>query len=225
MKNTNYRSFENGYSSFSRSFRATVAESEGKKPLTRAAKATGIPASVIKAVFEPSEWHHVGKYAARVDYYDCDAILDAAFDEDDTFLAIVRAMGPRQRRTFMGRVATYRLAKNLQPAGVCLPVSHFDRRDAARSRRVSELQARRPDLHREIAADICNRLSDAAFAIFIEEAIKSKTEKRVALRVELERCENCLARDWRAGCNRPITTENQRERLRASIARLQAALA
>ena len=63
-----------GYTGFSRSERATAAEVEGRLPLTKAAKATGVSAARIEAFIEPCEWHHVGKYAQRVDFYDTDEI-------------------------------------------------------------------------------------------------------------------------------------------------------
>jgi hypothetical protein len=66
---------------FSRSVNAEKAESQGRLPLTRAVDAVyqryhcrgRIPRRVIRSFLEQSwegEWHHVGKYAARVPYYD-----------------------------------------------------------------------------------------------------------------------------------------------------------
>lgn len=63
--------------SYSRSFNAEVAESEGRFPLTRAvpilARKLSITQRKARAYLEwkgTCEWHHVGKYANRVDYYD-----------------------------------------------------------------------------------------------------------------------------------------------------------
>lgn len=63
--------------SFSRSYNAHCAEDEGRMPLTRAKRAVaqefGCSQTVAAAALEllyDGEWHHVGKYAARVAYYD-----------------------------------------------------------------------------------------------------------------------------------------------------------
>lgn len=63
--------------SYSRSYNAEVAESEGRYPLTRAAqvlaKDLGVTQKVAKAALlycGTCEWHHVGKYANSVEYFD-----------------------------------------------------------------------------------------------------------------------------------------------------------
>lgn len=63
--------------SYSRSYNAGVAETEGRAPLTRAAgylaaecKITVASAKRLLAAAGTSEWHHVGKYATAVDYCD-----------------------------------------------------------------------------------------------------------------------------------------------------------
>lgn len=61
--------------SFSRSFNAEQAENENRYPLTRAAEHLGISVKSFKngldkAEIKPNEWHHVGKFANKVDYYD-----------------------------------------------------------------------------------------------------------------------------------------------------------
>lgn len=65
---------------YSRSRRAEEAEQAGRYPRTRAAKALGITVQEFKALqsfgsYYPSEWHHVGRYAAQVTYYDPDELL------------------------------------------------------------------------------------------------------------------------------------------------------
>lgn len=72
MKTSAYYSRNNSYS---RSFNAECAEEEGRLPLTRAAKAIGLSLNHFKetlklANIKTNEWHHVGKFANRVDYYD-----------------------------------------------------------------------------------------------------------------------------------------------------------
>lgn len=61
--------------SYSRSHNAEVAESRDRFPLTRAARHLGLSSSAFRAGLlyagiSTDEWHHVGKYANRVDYYD-----------------------------------------------------------------------------------------------------------------------------------------------------------
>jgi hypothetical protein len=61
--------------SYSRSANAEAAEAEGRLPRTRAAAALGVSvaafdAGCAAAEYRSTEWHHVGKYATMVDYYD-----------------------------------------------------------------------------------------------------------------------------------------------------------
>ena len=73
--------YRNGYS---RSANAEYAESGGKYPLTRAIKAVReefpqARVKFVKRLLEDShdgEWHHVGKYANRVNYYSTYGIID-----------------------------------------------------------------------------------------------------------------------------------------------------
>lgn len=65
--------------SFSRSYNAEVAEEEGRLPRSRAAAHLGLSALAFDAgcraaSYVATEWHHVGKYATRVYYYDCDEL-------------------------------------------------------------------------------------------------------------------------------------------------------
>ena len=65
--------------SYSRSYNAEVAESEGRLPRTRAAAALGVSAPAFDAGCKAAgyvcdEWHHVGKYANRVNYYDAEEL-------------------------------------------------------------------------------------------------------------------------------------------------------
>jgi len=63
--------------SYSRSYRAEVAETEGRCPMSRAkvavAKRLGCTQVVAQAALKllhDGEWHHVGKFACQVEYYD-----------------------------------------------------------------------------------------------------------------------------------------------------------
>jgi hypothetical protein len=61
--------------SYSRSANAEAAETEGRLPRTRAAQALGVSVKAFdvgcaRCGYTSTEWHHVGKYAMRVDYYD-----------------------------------------------------------------------------------------------------------------------------------------------------------
>jgi hypothetical protein len=61
--------------SYSRSYNAERAEQENRLPRTRAAAHLGVSVKMFDAACDAagistSEWHHVGKYANRVDYWD-----------------------------------------------------------------------------------------------------------------------------------------------------------
>src|ERR1039458_4330994 len=61
--------------SYSRSYNATAAEGEQRFPRTRAASFLGLSTAAFdagckKANYTTGEWHHVGKYANEVYYYD-----------------------------------------------------------------------------------------------------------------------------------------------------------
>lgn len=69
---------QRGYVGYSRSVRAALAEDGGKFPMIRAAKlvaeqlgCTQAAARIALELLHDGEWHHVGKYAQRCDYYDC----------------------------------------------------------------------------------------------------------------------------------------------------------
>lgn len=79
MKGAYYRRND----SYSRSYNATEAESESRYPLTRAIAAVrsqaGVSVKDARAALvaaHDGEWHHVGKFASRVNYYDPEAALD-----------------------------------------------------------------------------------------------------------------------------------------------------
>lgn len=68
----------------SKSAGAAEAESEGRYPLTVAAKKLGLTARAFRAgcasaKYNCAEWHHTGSYARRTDYYDV-AVLAANAD-------------------------------------------------------------------------------------------------------------------------------------------------
>lgn len=60
---------------YSKSRRASEAEDNGRFPRTRAAKHLSVSVEAFDSGcyncgYRPTEWHHVGKYATMVDYYD-----------------------------------------------------------------------------------------------------------------------------------------------------------
>ena len=67
--------------SYSRSLNAENAEADGRLPRTRAAKHLGVSAAAFTAGcaaagYVSTEWHHVGKYATMVDYYDTNELAE-----------------------------------------------------------------------------------------------------------------------------------------------------
>lgn len=76
-----------GYSfDYSKSNNALIAEGDGKLPLSRAARATKIPAELIGRFVDRCEWHHSSKFYNRVDYYDL-AEIEETFGRADSDLA------------------------------------------------------------------------------------------------------------------------------------------
>ena len=89
--------------SYSRSYNAECAEKEGRLPRTRAAAYFGLSVKAFdagcnEANYYTSEWHHVGKYANKVDYYDCDELKN----NPDFWLGIANAYkSPAKKAAFM----------------------------------------------------------------------------------------------------------------------------
>lgn len=110
--------------SFSRSYNAEVAEDEGRLPRSRAAASLGLSVAAFDAGcaavnYRATEWHHVGKFAVRVDYYDCTEL-----DENPEF--------------WRGAAAAYKSAK--KQAEVLATMAR--RAEAERRERVEEFRAR-----------------------------------------------------------------------------------
>jgi hypothetical protein len=70
-----YYAYYSRNDSYSRSFNAELAEEHGRLPLTRFCAKFGLVPDLAKRYWS-GEWHHVGKYAACVDYYDPGAFFD-----------------------------------------------------------------------------------------------------------------------------------------------------
>lgn len=99
--------FRNGHG---RSRGASEAEEHGRYPRVRAAKRLGVSTVAFDAGcdairYASTEWHHVGKYAAAVDYYDTAEIgRDSRFWEAAAAVyksAAARARIARRAHTFM----------------------------------------------------------------------------------------------------------------------------
>lgn len=68
---------------YSRSAGAQEAENQGRYPRTKAAKHLGVSVKAFDAGCEAAgyrstEWHHVGKYASMIDYYDTNELESSA---------------------------------------------------------------------------------------------------------------------------------------------------
>jgi hypothetical protein len=70
-----YYAYYSRNDSYSRSFNAELAEEHGRLPLTRFRARYGLVPDLARRYWS-GEWHHVGKYAACVDYYDPGAFFD-----------------------------------------------------------------------------------------------------------------------------------------------------
>lgn len=87
MSQTNQTKMRSTYysraNSYSKSYNAIIAESEGRYSRTVAAKKLGLSIKAFDAGcayinYRSTEWHHVGKYANAVDYYDTKDLGDNA---------------------------------------------------------------------------------------------------------------------------------------------------
>ena len=67
-----------GYHGYSKSHRATAAETEGKYPASRLARLLKVRTGAVVAIMQPSEWHHTSSHYNATDYYDGAVLLDVA---------------------------------------------------------------------------------------------------------------------------------------------------
>lgn len=98
--------------SYSRSHNAEVAEEEGRFPRTRAAAHLGLSVrafdAACKAVgYRATEWHHVGKYANEVTYFDTAELVD----NPDFWTAALAASSPAKRKQIAADFEAQRVAE------------------------------------------------------------------------------------------------------------------
>lgn len=104
--------------SYSRSYNAEMAEMEGRLPQSRAAKALGLTMEAFKqgryAInYFSSEWHHVGKYATPVNYYDTNEVKN----EPEFWKAASLAYKSKKKRTEIFKIGLkLEMAKIIPPA-------------------------------------------------------------------------------------------------------------
>lgn len=128
--------------SYSRSYNAEQAEHEDRYPLTRAAKHLGLTTAAFKkgtdhANIGTSEWHHVGKYATRVDYWDVSEESEIYNSYKFWFGAMNRANKAHCMKNIV-RIAKQMLAENLKPESASLQ-NKWKRKQEAIARRAKEL--------------------------------------------------------------------------------------
>jgi hypothetical protein len=129
-----------------RSLNGRAAEADGKMPLTRAAAHVAEEAQISQSsarklllAMQPCEWHHVGKYAAEVDYYDTGAALRLLSgnpdDYEDTEQAIAVAAQIRDRMD-RERAAWQRVERRRQTLAAKKEAERqgFERRQAEQQR-------------------------------------------------------------------------------------------
>lgn len=86
--------------SYSKSLNAHRAEFAGRYPATHAAKKYGFKSTkALKDCVESTEWHHVGKFATRVDYYDIESWIAEQTD-------LLELIGISKKLTKEGRKTT-----------------------------------------------------------------------------------------------------------------------
>lgn len=105
--------------SYSRSYNAEQAEGEGRFPLTRAAKYIGLSSAALKKGAEhadlvTTEWHLVGKYANKVDYWDVSKDGEIYNSYKFWFGAMTKSNKDWCMENLV-RIAKQRLNENLKP--------------------------------------------------------------------------------------------------------------
>lgn len=100
-----------GYNGYSKSNNALVAENEGKFPSSILAKKLGVKSQAVKALMQPSEWHHTSSHYNCTDYYDGGVLIAVktgdidGYDDDDVteareLLAALKAWQPAAEEVF-----------------------------------------------------------------------------------------------------------------------------
>ena len=100
-----------GYDNYSKSNNALAAENEGKFPASILAKKLSVKSQAVKALMQPSEWHHTSSHYNATDYYDGGILLAVksgevdGYDEDDLaeareLLAAMKAWQPAAEEAF-----------------------------------------------------------------------------------------------------------------------------
>lgn len=89
----------------SKSLNARAAEADGRFPASRMAEVLrdkglfrGVTPADIKAAVHSGEWHHVGSYAARVDYYGLDDVFQFRRELRAAIAARKAKAAPAERR-------------------------------------------------------------------------------------------------------------------------------
>lgn len=178
-----------------RSLNAQSAQSAGRYPATRAAKELGVSAAAFRAgvsrTGHPSrEWHHVGKYAAAVDFHDT-----AELGADWRFWlgAAAAYRGPR-RAEMMRRAALEREAAKTREHWMGLRDRWAESNRKPRARRIEEIAALCPREARHIIFD--RRDGDLGDARAIAaEAARIDAGRRDA--ADLRRADSLMASAWK----------------------------
>lgn len=156
--------------SYSRSYNACEAERAGRMPTTRASRAWGFrSAAALRRWVRTNEWHHVGKYANAVNYYDVERWLNDLCDEASPFAALA-GLSKDMYRPGLRRVVRHIITSRMQvdPVPQCTGVNrklkHVRRRELA-------------DLH-GVSFDSAsgNDLSDAGAVRFAAAALARKKQ-------------------------------------------------
>jgi hypothetical protein len=171
--------------SYSRSYNAQCAEAAGREPASRAAKTWGFKsAKDLRAVVSTSEWHHVGKYANVVDYFDVQSWID-------NLTELSELEGIAKHLTKTGKATTLRDAvHSIIIANLAASTWHHDFK-SSRNPRFSRI-AKLASVHNlpTYGVNWPVNLSDASAASFAatyhaEQAIKAKAAKIAAFRARL----------------------------------------
>jgi hypothetical protein len=176
-----------------KSLNARRAESYGKFPATTAAKVLGITTALLKEISSPCEWHHVGKFATKCDYFDTDP-ESFDFEACMTVLRTFRARLTEKRkaaREFWLHAAFLAMKREKDERAARLHVTaryahYLSRGMTLRDARISARETKILDVaHKTAYTHACGELAYKARFVsgesrgFIKQNLSNETMKRV----------------------------------------------
>jgi len=191
--------------SYSRSYNASEAEREGRFPLTKAAEYLGVSVAAMKkgmkhADYTTSEWHHVGKYANRIDYYDANYLYN---DYKFWFGAMTKS-NKKHCMDNLVRIARQKLAEKLNPK---TEKQHKEARYDAIKRRMKQL-----NIHSSVVIPYTAKLDNKTLFQIKKEAQQAK---HIAAKERMKSNEKSVKTRSRSAARNKVKDKKEAELKRA----------